>query len=209
MSEPVSSFRTSLSPRRLGPDPLQAFSRWLDDARDESRMNYPNAATLSTVSEAGTPDGRIVLVKGVDGRGFRFFTNYESAKGAALRARPVAALTFYWDHMGRQVRVRGGVTRLPPDESDAYFSSRPRGSRLGAWASSQSRPLDDREQLMRRYREVEERYEGREVPRPKHWGGFLLVPDEVEFWQEAPFRMHDRLLYRRADEEWEVTRLSP
>lgn len=209
MSDPVASFRATLTPERLGPDPLAAFSRWLDEAEAESGMNYPNAATLSTISEAGDPDGRIVLVKGVDQRGFRFFTNYHSAKGRALEARPQAALTFYWDGMGRQVRVRGDAERLAAEESDAYFASRPRGSRLSAWASSQSRPLADRDELLARYREVEERYEGREVPRPDHWGGFLLRPREVEFWQEAPYRMHDRLLYRGADGEWTISRLSP
>jgi pyridoxamine 5'-phosphate oxidase len=209
VSEPVTRFRPPLAPERLPDDPIEAFSDWLAQAETESEMNYPNALTLSTVTPEGVPDGRIVLLKGVDQRGFHFFSNYESEKGRALADRPRAALTFYWDGMGRQVRVRGRVERLSPEESDEYFRSRPRGSQLGAWASRQSRSVESREALMARYRALEEEYEGKEVPRPEHWGGYVLRPDEVELWQEAPFRMHDRLLYRRGDAGWTLTRLSP
>lgn len=209
MSDPVAPSRPPLAPEALGPDPVIAFSRWLADAEEESRMSYPNAATLSTLTPDGTPDGRIVLVKGVDERGFRFFSNHESAKGRALQEHPRAALTFYWDGMGRQVRVRGGVTRIPAEESDQYFESRPRGSRIGAWASPQSRPLPDRESLETRFHEVEARFRDQEVPRPAHWGGYVLKPDEIEFWQEGRFRLHDRLLYGRDGDTWSVVRLSP
>lgn len=205
----MASPRPPLTPEALGPDPLEAFARWLSEAETESRMSYPNAATLSTVRPDGVPDGRVVLLKAVDERGFQFFTNHESDKGRALEASPRAAFTFYWDGMGRQVRVRGRVARLPAAESDAYFRSRPRGSQIGAWASAQSRPLSDRSSLEQRYREVEAEYEGREVPRPQHWGGYVLAPQEVEFWQEGRFRLHDRLLYRREGAGWGVTRLSP
>jgi len=198
-----------LTPEALGHDPIQAFARWLADAENLSAMQYPNAVTLSTVRADGTPDGRIVLLKGVDARGFTFYTNHESAKGRALDEHPAGALTFYWDRMGRQVRVRGRVERVSAEESDAYFASRPRESRIGAWASAQSRPLASREALVARVRELTAQYTGGEVPRPPHWGGYLLRPDEIELWQEGEFRLHDRFLYERADSGWKVVRLSP
>lgn len=205
----TSSAPETLSPETLGADPLQAFQRWLTAAESSSGMRYPNAVTLSTVDPSGQPDGRIVLLKGVDDRGFLFFTNYGSPKGQALAVHPRGALTFYWDGMGRQVRARGPVERISPEESDEYFASRPRVSRIGAWASEQSREVEGREVLNARVVELEARYPDDRVPRPSHWGGFLLRPEEVEFWQEGPFRLHDRLLYRRSPSGWGHVRLFP
>jgi pyridoxamine 5'-phosphate oxidase len=167
--------------------------------------------------EGSWPDGRIVLVKGVDERGFVFFTNYRSAKGRALAENPRAALTFYWDQLGRQVRVRGQVSEVEDRESDDYFKTRPRGSRVGAWASRQSEVIEGRETLEERCREIEARYAGGDVPRPPHWGGFVLRPEEVEFWQGRDDRLHDRILFRRQGAvvagggapTWTTARLSP
>ncbi len=209
-----------LTPEELGPDPLDAFRRWFAEANEASGMRYPNAVALATVDPEGHPDARIVLLKDADPRGFVFFTNYRSAKGRELEARPDATLLFYWDAMGRQVRVRGRVERLSPEESDHYFQGRPRPSRIGAWTSEQSAPIEGRDALEARYREVEARFEGAEIPRPPHWGGFLLRPREIEFWREGAWRLHDRIRYRRGEvalEEamdaptfaWVVERLQP
>jgi pyridoxamine 5'-phosphate oxidase len=200
---------TPLEATALGTDPLTAFGRWLEEAEDGSGLRNFNAVTLSTVDAQGRPDGRVVLLKGVDDRGFVFFTNYDSAKGRAMEAVPRAALTFHWDLMGRQVRARGRVERVPERESDAYFRSRPREARLGAWASDQSRELEDRSVLEARYRELEASWSGREIPRPSHWGGYVLIPEEVEFWQEGAHRLHDRILFRRSDGGWDRVRLFP
>jgi len=191
------SDRATLAPEHLGPDPFAAFEAWMQDAADRSGMRYPNAVTLATVDAEGNPDARIVLLKGVDERGFLFFTNYDSAKGRALRDHPQGALTFYWDLLGRQVRARGPVEPLPPAESDEYFASRPRLSRLGAWASLQSQELEGRSVLEARLADLERQYPGEEIPRPPHWGGFVLRATRVEFWQEGPFRLHDRIRYSR------------
>jgi pyridoxamine 5'-phosphate oxidase len=180
-------------------------------------MTFPNAACLSTLRDGSWPDGRIVLLKGVDSRGFLFFTNFRSAKGKALSDNPKAALTFYWDALGRQVRVRGQVSLVGTLESEAYFRTRPRGSQIGAWASRQSEVIAGREVLDERCREIEERYVGREVPRPPHWGGFVLRPEAIEFWQGRDGRLHDRILYSRGGAPagdpdgvaWAVDRLSP
>jgi pyridoxamine 5'-phosphate oxidase len=165
--------------------------------------------TLATVDADGTPDARMVLLKGQGQDGFRFYTNLESAKGAQLAAKPAAAIVVYWREVDRQVRARGVVEQLPAAIVDAYFATRPRDSQLGAWASAQSRPLSSREELEARAGELEREYEGRDVPRPPHWGGFRLVPDAVEFWQGRTGRLHDRFRYRRAGEGWEVERLAP
>jgi pyridoxamine 5'-phosphate oxidase len=189
---------------------MVAFARWLREAEERSGSIFPNAVCLSTVDGSGHPQGRMVLLKGADDRGFVFFTNYGSAKGRDLDGSPRAALTFYWDPLGRQLRARGGVERVPAAESDEYFRTRPRGSQLGAWASRQSEPLESREALEARVAEAARRYEGRDVPRPPHWGGFLLRPDAVEFWQEGQDRLHDRILYRRrTGGEWTTERLFP
>ncbi len=175
-------------------------------------MPLPEAMTLATVDADGRPDARMVLLKGVGPDGFRFFTNYEGVKAAQIDATGEAALVFFWAPLDRQVRVRGPVRRLDSEASDEYFASRDRASRIGAWASPQSRPLpDDREALEALITETEERFEGSEVPRPEHWGGFIIEPRTIEFWQGQGARLHDRFRFVRteAGDGWEVTRLAP
>jgi pyridoxamine 5'-phosphate oxidase len=192
----------------LAPDPLAQFARWYEDAAAEG-IYEPHAMTLSTAGPDGRPASRYVLLRGVDDRGFQFFTSYLSAKARDLGARGDAALTWGWLELHRQVRARGTVTRLSPAESDAYFHSRPRGSQIAAWASPQSEVIASREELERRVAEIEARFEGRTVPRPDHWGGYLLEPADVEFWQGRHSRLHDRLRYRRSGDAWIVERLAP
>ena len=189
-------------------DPAQQWHRWHADAFDAGLVE-PNAMTLATVDGQGVPDARIVLVRGADARGLAFFTNYESPKSRHLDARPVAAATFAWLDLHRQVRVRGIVERVDDEDSDAYFASRPRASQIGAWASPQSRPLRDRAELDALVEAATERFAGSDVPRPPHWGGWRLVADEWEFWQGRPSRLHDRVHYRLVDERWRIARLAP
>lgn len=190
-------------------DPIDLFRRWYDDAT-ASGLLLPEAAALATASADGAPSIRMVLLKGVDERGFRFFTNYESRKARELEENPRAALCFYWSVLERQVRVEGAVARVSKEESEAYFRTRPRGSRIGAWASDQSRPIEDRAALEACAREMEERFRETEVPLPPHWGGYVLDPARIEFWQGRANRLHDRIRYARADGEgWAVTRLQP
>jgi pyridoxamine 5'-phosphate oxidase len=167
------------------------------------------AITLATVDAEGRPDARMVLLKGFDRRGFRFFTNYESAKAAQLERSGRAAIVAYWRELDRQVRARGTVARLSSEESDAYFATRPRAAQLGAWASPQSRPIADRAKLERALAEAEGRFQDSEVARPQHWGGYLLEAEEVEFWQGQLARLHDRFLYRRSGDGWAIERLAP
>ena len=205
-----------MSPRRedlpdlqreaLADDPFEQFKSWFALAREE--VPLAEAVTLATVDADGDPNARMVLLKGFGADGFRFFSNYESAKGEELDARPAAALVIYWRELDRQVRARGAVSRLDPAESDSYFESRPRGSQIAASVSPQSRPVE-REQLDRFYGEAEVRMQGTTVPRPQHWGGYLLAPRTVEFWQGRDDRMHDRFTYTRAGEGWEIERLAP
>ena len=185
-------------------DPIVQFRRWFAEAQAAALVE-PEAMTLSTAG----PTSRIVLLRGVDERGFAFFTNYESDKGRAIAASPRVALNFGWLELHRQVRVTGEAERLPDAESDAYFGSRPRGSQIGAWASPQSEVLADREQLERRVAELEQRFAGADVPRPDFWGGYLVRPDTVEFWQGRPSRLHDRLRYTRGSGGWRIERLAP
>jgi pyridoxamine 5'-phosphate oxidase len=191
----------------LDPDPIGQFAAWFAAAEREAPL--PEAMTLATVDADGEPDARMVLLKGVDAEGFRFFTNYESAKGAQLNAGAGAALVVYWRELDRQVRVRGTVERLGSAESDAYFATRARDSQLGAWASRQSRPLESRAHLDDRVHEAEARFTEREVPRPAFWGGYLVRPRTIEFWQGQVGRLHDRFLYSRAGEGWRIDRLAP
>lgn len=189
-------------------DPIDLFRRWHEDAA-ASGLLLPEAVALATASVDGAPSVRMVLLKNVDERGFRFFTNYESRKAVELEENPRAAMCFYWSVLERQVRVEGAVSRVSSEESEAYFRTRPHGSRIGAWASSQSRPIESRESLEAREREAEERFRGREVPLPPYWGGYVLHPDRIEFWQGRANRLHDRLRYERDGEGWNVTRLQP
>lgn len=197
-----------LDERSIAPDPIVQFASWLADAV-RAGVVEPNAMVLSTVGLDGAPSARTMLLKGVDAGGFTFFTNYGSRKGHELAAVPWAALVFPWVALGRQVSVRGSTERLGDDDSDTYFSSRPRGSQLGAWASRQSQVLADRDTLDARMADVTERFAASAVPRPEHWGGYVLRPLEVEFWQGRPNRLHDRLRYLRRRDGWLIERLSP
>ena len=192
----------------VGPDPVTQFSRWLEEAVAAEALE-PSAMTLATADADGRPDARIVLLKGIDAGGFVFFTDYRSRKGAELAANPRAALVFFWPELERQVRVMGSVERISREATEAYFRTRPLGSRLGAWASEQSSVIGGRDVLEARLREVEARHDGIEVTAPSHWGGFRLAPAEVEFWQGRASRLHDRIRYRRAADGWTVERLSP
>ncbi|MXW18870.1 MAG: pyridoxamine 5'-phosphate oxidase [Gemmatimonadetes bacterium] len=196
--------------RDLSPDPVEQFGRWFAEAEAEPRIVFAEAVCLSTLGPGGTPEGRMVLLKHFDERGFVFYTNLESAKSRSLNAHRRAGMTFYWQPLGRQVRVRGEVETVSAAEADDYFASRPRGSQLGAWASDQSRVLASRAALEARLAAVEARHADGEVPRPPHWSGYRIVPDTIEFWQEGAARLHDRFQYRRGRaREWEVRRLYP
>jgi len=189
-------------------EPVSLFIDWLNDAK-AAEPNDANAMALSTVDGGGAPDSRMVLLKDVDPRGFTFYSNAESAKGGQLAARPRAALLFHWKSLRRQVRVRGRVEPVTPAEADAYFASRARESRIGAWASDQSRPLASRDALEVAVARETARFEGGEVPRPEHWTGWRVIPDQVEFWRDRPFRLHDRLRFDRDGAGWSRTRLQP
>jgi len=193
---------------RLGDDPLTLFADWYA-AAGRAGIYLAEAAALGTASPDGAPAVRMVLLKGFDARGFRFYTNYESRKGRELEANPRAALTFHWAVLERQVRIEGSVTRLTEAESAAYFASRPRGSRIGAWASRQSDVLDRRETLEDRVRDAERRFAGGDVPLPPFWGGYLLAASRIEFWQGRVNRLHDRVLFERTASGWERRRLYP
>ena len=200
----------TLDEASVAADPFAQFARWLDDALAADGLSEPNAMTLATIDAEGGPDARIVLLRGFDARGFTFFTNYASRKGAELAARPRAALLFYWAPLERQVRVEGSVARLSAAESDAYFAQRPRGHRLSAWASPQSRVEPDRAALEAAMREADARFAGVEVPRPEHWGGFRVAGERFEFWQGRRDRVHDRIAYEpETPDGWRILRLAP
>jgi pyridoxamine 5'-phosphate oxidase len=196
----------ALDRAHLDSDPIAQFRDWFDRAEREAVL--PEAIALATVDEHGAPDARMVLLKGFDDRGFRFYTNYESAKAAQLEAGPAAVIA-YWRELDRQVRIRGPVERLDAGESDAYFASRGRDSQIGAWASPQSRPIESRGELDELVDDAEARFPESDVPRPPHWGGYLLRPESVEFWQGQVGRLHDRFLYEREGDGWRIERLAP
>ncbi|HEX6679203.1 MAG TPA: pyridoxamine 5'-phosphate oxidase [Gaiellaceae bacterium] len=189
-------------------DPLALFANWFREAEDAG-VEVPETMTLATADTDGAPSARMVLLKGADDDGFVFYSSYVSRKAGELERNPRAALVFYWRRLGKQVRVEGRVERVSEAESATYFATRPRGSQLAAWASRQSNPLSGREELDRRYAELEREYDGRDVPVPPHWGGFRLRPDAIEFWQHRDNRLHDRTRYTRAREGWLSELLSP
>ncbi|MBW4440300.1 MAG: pyridoxamine 5'-phosphate oxidase [Plectolyngbya sp. WJT66-NPBG17] len=200
--------KETLNETDVDPNPFQQFQRWFDQAVN-AELPEPNAMTLATASKEGIPAARIVLLKAVDDRGFTFFTNYNSAKGKELEANPQAALVFLWTELERQVRIVGTVEKSASEESDGYFFSRPHNSRLGAWASDQSEVIPTRDVLEQKLAALKLEYENREVPRPSHWGGFRVIPREIEFWQGRSSRLHDRLRYQRKEDSWIIDRLSP
>jgi pyridoxamine 5'-phosphate oxidase len=201
------------SPSRAAPllEPFDLFTELLGAAREvgADRLPEPTAFALATVGDGGQPSARILLLKGVDSRGFVFYTNYESRKGEELLAHPRAAMCFHWQPLERQVRVEGQAEQVSAEEADAYFASRPRGSQLGAWASRQSQPMEHPGALDERLSEMEARFAGGPVPRPPHWSGFRLVPARIEFWHGMPSRLHERIVYLRAGDGWRTDVLYP
>lgn len=205
----VTDFGTPLREEDVDPDPVRQFALWFRDA-GVAGLRMPEAAAVATASDDAVPSVRMVLVKGFDVRGFTFYSNFASRKGRELAANPRAALLFYWDPLGRQVRIEGPVERVGADESAAYVRSRPRGSQLSALASPQSRTIESRQALERRVAELERRHRAGELPLPTDWGGFRLVAETIEFWQQRDDRLHDRLRYRRVDDaSWLIERLAP
>jgi pyridoxamine 5'-phosphate oxidase len=200
--------RGSLTKSAVNPDPILQFKHWMDEALS-AEVPEANAMTLATADADGKPSARVVLIKGVDSRGFVFFSNYDSHKGRDLEANPHAALLFFWIELERQVRIEGRVEQLPAAESDAYYASRPLDSRIGAWASEQSREISGRGVLVARAAKFAAQF-GLNPPRPPHWGGYLVIPDVIEFWQGRPSRLHDRITYtRQPDDSWHIARLAP
>ncbi|MVM30424.1 pyridoxamine 5'-phosphate oxidase [Spirosoma sp. HMF4905] len=213
MSSAISDLRneytlSGLDAAEVASDPITQFRQWFDAAL-QAGVPEPNAMHVSTVTPEGRPDGRIVLLKDVSNEGFVFYTNYESRKGRELTQHPFATLTFFYAELERQIRIEGVVEKVRPAESDAYFSSRPRGSQIGAWVSNQSNVIGSRDVLEDRQRELEAQFAGQPVPRPPYWGGFRVLPDAVEFWQGRSSRLHDRIRYRIEDGNWIIERLAP
>jgi pyridoxamine 5'-phosphate oxidase len=198
-----------LSEADAHPNPFEQFKLWFNQAL-AAQLPEPNAMTIATATSDGKPSARMVLLKDYDERGFVFYTNYNSHKGQQLVKNPWAAIAFWWAELERQVRIEGRVEKVSEAESDEYFHSRPKGSQLGAWASNQSQAVESREVLEQRLQQLKDEYENKEIPRPPHWGGFRVIPDEIEFWQGRPSRLHDRLLYRRGEDgSWTIQRLAP
>ena len=193
----------------LNPDPILEFEKWFKLA-EETDLPHPNAMTLATTTSDGKPSSRVVLLKTVDARGFVFYTNFESRKGRELAQNPCAALVFHWDILRRQIRIEGNVERTVGEQSKTYFQSRPRDSQLAAWISEQSAVIENRAVLEEKMAKLEEKYTNQAIPVPPFWGGYRVIPDEIEFWLEAPRRLHDRFRYRKPDlSRWSIQRLSP
>ncbi len=197
-----------LTDEEAGPDPFALFDRWYREAR-EAGLYLPESMALATATADGRPSVRQVLLKAFDDRGFVFYTNYDSRKGDEIAENPRAALAVHWPILQRQVRINGGVEKTTEEENSAYFSTRPRGSQVGAWASDQSSVLDKREELERHFREAKERFAGSDIPLPPFWGGYRVIPETFEFWQGRANRLHDRLRFTRTDGEWTIDRLYP
>jgi pyridoxamine 5'-phosphate oxidase len=213
MGRDISQLRREYAGRYLnktsaGKDPIKLFNQWFDEAV-KAEVRDANAFTLSTISESGRPDGRIVLIKGVEGGKFIFYTNYNSKKARDLAANPVASMTFYYKELDRQIRIEGTVEKSEDAMADAYFSTRPLKSRIGAWISNQSHPIPSRISLMRKFVEYSLKHVGQPVKRPPFWGGYALLPDHIEFWQGRPNRLHDRISFRLVDNMWKIERLAP
>ena len=198
----------SLTEAEVAKDPFAQFSVWWDEAV-ASAIDEVNAMALSTVSSAGKPSSRIVLLKGFNEQGFVFFTNYKSEKGRQIEQQQFVSLLFFWKELERQVRIEGVATKVTPEESDTYFHSRPVGSRLGAWASPQSQKITDRSVLEQALEKVTAEYAEIAIPRPPHWGGYRVIPSSIEFWQGRSSRLHDRILYEQVDGVWQISRLAP
>jgi pyridoxamine 5'-phosphate oxidase len=206
----MTEFRDQAPDFTAATDPLAVFSSWMEEA-EKTEPSDPNALALATVDAEGVPNARMILLKGSDERGFVFYTNCQSAKGLELTAAPKAALLFYWKSLHRQIRVRGPIEKVSDAEADAYFATRSRESRIGAWASQQSRPLESRRDLDEAVAKRTSEFEGKDVPRPDYWRGYRVIPLEIEFWHHRPHRLHDRMSFRRAspDAPWVKTRLYP
>ena len=200
--------KKALNRREVSECPIDQFNKWFDDAM-RSNIDDANAMTLSTVSETGRPSGRIVLLKAVENNQFVFFTNYKSKKGIQIDKNPFVSLTFYWKELERQVRVEGKLNKVSKEISDQYFQSRPRKSRIGAWISDQSQPIKSRYTLIKSFLLLSGKYIGKQVPLPEHWGGYALTPDNIEFWQGRPSRLHDRINYKLENGDWSIERLAP
>jgi pyridoxamine 5'-phosphate oxidase len=198
----------ALDEETAGTDPIAFFSKWFKEA-ESARITEINAMTLATADAQNRPHARIVLLKGLDDRGFVFFTNYDSAKGQHIAENPNVSLLFFWKELERQVRIDGRIEKVPAEESDIYFHSRPEGSRLGAWASPQSREIPHRNILELNYAKYEAEFSGISIPRPEHWGGYIVIPERIEFWQGRSSRMHDRILFKRDGFAWNRSRLAP
>lgn len=200
--------REKLDEKNLSPDPFKQFDTWFDDAVDFG-VDEPNVIVLSTISELNRPSSRIVLLKEYNNKGFAFFTNYNSRKGKQIEKNPFGALLFPWHTMERQIRIEGRIEKLAEEESDAYFRSRPAGSRISAWASPQSKEIPSREYLEKSVHDYKQKFTGQSIPRPDYWGGYRLIPEQFEFWQGRQNRLHDRLEYTFKGKKWHIKRLAP